>query len=151
MKTNRTLRSLDLSKNKFKGTERRRWRYNGTRWERDPSTRKNPRKELVLDTMCDATSFQSIVESNHVCQLFLANKNNGVRETHEKEMRNINALENEGAKIRYKVVLAMFKLNTDLYNPVSKELSLFSLFIRDVDLTLILSCCSVVLMTYHSS
>ena len=85
-------------------------------------TKKNSRKELVLDTMCDVTSFQSIVQSNHVCSLFLANKNNGVRETHEKEMRSINALENEGAKIRYKVVLAMFKLNTDLYNPVSKEL-----------------------------
>ena len=119
MKTNRTLRSLDLSKNKIRGTEKRRWRYNGTRWERDPPTKKNSRKELVLDTMCDATSFQSILESNHVCQLFLANGNNGVLETHERDMRNINALENEGAKIRYKVVLSMFKLNTDLYNPVS--------------------------------
>ena len=92
--------------------------------------------------MCDATSFQSILESNYVCQLFLANGNNGVLETHEKEMRIINALENEGAKIRYKVVLAMFKLNTDLFNPVSKEVSLFSLLIRDLDPNTHLSCCT---------
>ena len=83
-----------------------------------PVNTKNLRKELVLDTMCDATSLQSIVESNHVCQLFLARNNNGVYETHERDLRNINALENEGAKIRYKVVLSMFKLNhNDLFNP----------------------------------
>ena len=122
MKTNRTLRSLDLRGNKLRQNPHR------GRWVRNelghyeyvaPANTKNLRKELVLDTMCDATSLQSIVESNHVCQLFLARNNNGVYETHERELSNINALENEGAKIRYKVVLSMFKLNTYLYNPVS--------------------------------
>ena len=32
-------------------------------------------------------------------------------------MRNINALETEGQKIRYKVVMTLFDFNTDLYNP----------------------------------
>jgi hypothetical protein len=32
-------------------------------------------------------------------------------------MKNINALDNEGRKIRYKVVLALFTINKDLFNP----------------------------------
>ena len=37
----------------------------------------------------------------------------------EDEFRKINALENEGEKIRYKVVLALCVLNKDLYDPRS--------------------------------
>ena len=96
-------------------TDRGRWMRTATGWERAPPTHpENCRKNLVLDTMCDASSIQSILESNHVCQLFLAKNNNGVYETHERDLRNINALENEGAKIRYKVVLSMFEINKDV-------------------------------------
>ena len=146
MKANRTLRSLDLSQNKIRGTESRMCRWTGTTWEQVGPIRKNSRKELVLDTMCDATSFQSIVESNHVCQLFLANRNNGVRETHERDFRNINALENEGAKIRYKVVLSMFKLNKDVSHS-RLTLHLMSLIMKHLFahsvLLLVLSCKAV--------
>jgi hypothetical protein len=38
--------------------------------------------------------------------------NNGNHETHENGFWNINALENEGQKIRYKVVLSLFTLKT---------------------------------------
>ena len=116
LKTNRTLRSLDLRGNKLKQhshLERCMWTENGYRIVK-PANPENTRKGLVLDTMCDATSFQSILESNHVCQLFLAKNNNGVLDTHERDLRNINALEDEGTKIRYKVVLSMFKLNKDV-------------------------------------
>ena len=94
----------------------RRWkrRWTGTGWELERVHPKNLRRDLILDTMCDATSFQSILESNHVCQLLLAKNNCGVYDTYERDMSNINALENEGAKIRYKVVLSMFTINTDV-------------------------------------
>ena len=98
--------------------DRGRWvRTENGSYERALPYPENCRRNLVLDTMCDATSIQSILESNHVCQLFLAKNNNGVYETHERDLRNINALENEGAKIRYKVVLSMFTISDDLFNP----------------------------------
>ena len=119
LKTNRTLRSLDLRGNKLKQHSHvGRWMRTENGYEYvKPTNPENSRKGLVSDTMCDATSFQSIVESNHVCQLFLAKNNNGVYETHERDLRNINALENEGTKIRYKVVLSMFTINKDLFSP----------------------------------
>ena len=121
LKSNRTLTTLNLTGNKIKAGVGRRWTWSRETGYVRNDNRKNSRKDLVLDTMCDSTTLKSIVDSNHVCQLFLAKNNNGVSETHERDLRNINALENEGAKIRYKVVLSMFKLNTDLFDPRSFE------------------------------
>ena len=52
--------------------------------------------------------------SNHTCNLILAGSN--YAGSNEEEFRKINALENEGEKIRYKVVLTLCVLNKDLYD-----------------------------------
>ena len=75
------------------------------------------RKELVKNALYDSTSLRSIIDSNHTCQLYLSDNNWGNRETHEVEIRKMNAFENEGKTIRYKLVLAMFTLKTIPFNP----------------------------------
>jgi hypothetical protein len=75
------------------------------------------RKELVKNALYDSTSLRSIIDSNHSCQLYLSDNNWGNGETHEVEIRKMNAFENEGKTIRYKLVLAMFTLKTIPFNP----------------------------------
>ena len=77
------------------------------------------RVELVNRAICDTTSLESIADSNHTCQLFLSSGKTLSQNsrTKEDEMKKINALESEGQKIRYKVVLALFAINTDLFKP----------------------------------
>ena len=96
LQSNTTLRLLDLQYNNFK--------------------MRKGRKDL-LKLLCDTTSLDSIVNSNHSCSLVVAGSNFG--RTRENELRNINRLENDGEKIRYKVVLALCVLNRDLYDPRS--------------------------------
>ena len=79
------------------------------------------RKVLIHSALCDTTSLAAIVDSNHVCQLTVSSGKSTYMNyrTQEDEMKNINALalEDEGMKIRYKVVLALFTINTDLFDP----------------------------------
>ena len=79
------------------------------------------RKVLIHSALCDTTSLQAIVDSNHVCQLTVSTGKLTYDNysTKEDEMKNINALalEDEGKKIRYKVVLALFTTNPNLFNP----------------------------------
>jgi len=135
LKSNRTLLTLNLSGNNIKAKPKRYQRSaNGWGWERIT----NPvhvRKDFILDSMCDSTSIKSILESNHTCQLFIANNNNGVYETNELAMRKINKLDNEGLKIRHKVVLSMFKLNKELFD---------SRMFNDVPLELVSLSCNMV-------
>ena len=70
------------------------------------------RKALIKGALCDPTSLQTIAESNHTCLVTLNSGSNGNYATHENEFRNINALENEGQKIRYKVIVALFTMKT---------------------------------------
>ena len=70
------------------------------------------RKELIKRALCDPTSLQTIAESNHTCLVTLNKRNIGNNVTHENGFWNINALDNEGQKIRYKVVLSLFTLKT---------------------------------------
>ena len=101
LQNNTTLRSLDLKDNKIKAK----------------ST--TGRKDL-FKAICDTTSLDSIANnSNHTCCLAVAGCNFGG--SNENELYKINALENEGEKIRYKVVLALCSLNKDLYDPRSFE------------------------------
>ena len=92
-------------------------------------------RKPILMAMCDTSSLDSIVNnSNHTCSVLLSDKNYGMSTLENKrarfwqdpskwinlpfvEMGKINALENEGEKIRYKVVLALTVMNKDLYNP----------------------------------
>ncbi len=78
---------------------------------------KSGRKELIKGALCDPTSLQSIAESNHTCLVTLNNGTNGNKVTHENEFRKINMLENEGQKIRYKVIVSLFTLKTVAFNP----------------------------------
>ena len=79
------------------------------------------RKVLIHSALCDTTSLQAIVDSNHVCQLTVSTGKLTYDNysTKEDEMKNINALalEDEGKKIRYKVVLALFTTNPNLFKP----------------------------------
>jgi Ran GTPase-activating protein (RanGAP) involved in mRNA processing and transport len=101
LKNNRTLLSLDLGDCNIKIV--------------------TGRKVLIHSALCDTTSLQAIVDSNHVCQLTVSSGKSTYMNyrTQEDEMKNINALalEDEGKKIRYKVVLALFTTNPNLFNP----------------------------------
>jgi len=103
LQKNNTLQTLDLMGNNFSS--------------RRIYTSKNDfvgRKE-ILKALCDTTSLDSIANnSNHTCNLILAGCN--YAGSHEQEFSKINALENDGEKIRYKVVLALCILNKDLYD-----------------------------------
>ena len=74
------------------------------------------RKEFIKGALCDPTSLQTIAESNHTCLVTLNKGNNGNLDTRENEFRKINALENEGQKIRYKVIVSLFTLKTIAFN-----------------------------------
>jgi len=78
---------------------------------------KSGRKDLIQLALCDHTSLQSIAESNHTCLVTLNNGKNGNLHTHEEKFRSINALENEGQKIGYKVIASLFTLKTIAFNP----------------------------------
>jgi len=73
-------------------------------------------RQELFKALCDPTSLDSIMNSNHTCRLIVAGKNYG---TNEEEINKINVLENEGTKIRYKVVLAYSWMNKDIYDPRS--------------------------------
>ncbi len=79
-------------------------------------TVKSGRKELINRALCDPTSLQTIAESNHTSLVTLNRGNSGNCNTHENEFRNTNALENEGQKIRYKVIVVLFTLRTIAFN-----------------------------------
>ena len=116
LKKNTTLLSLDLSDNKIKVTGR---------------------KELIQSIICDTTSLEAVANSNHTLKLIMTNGKYKNDITREDELRNINTLrkktegikdstlfdtsETEGQKIRYKVVLALFSMNTDLFSPTNFE------------------------------
>jgi len=75
------------------------------------------RRELINRALCNPDSLQTIAASNHTCLVTLNSGKNGDRRTHEDKFRKINALENEGKKIRYKVIAALFTLKTIEFNP----------------------------------
>ena len=116
LKKNTTLLSLDLSDNKIKVTGRR---------------------ELIRSIICDTTSLEAVANSNHTLKLIMTNGKYKNDITREDELRNINTLrkktegvkdstlfdtsETEGQKIRYKVVLALFSMNTNLFSPTNFE------------------------------
>jgi len=97
LRNNSTLLTLNMSSNNMKIMER---------------------KNLIRRALCDPTSLQTIAESNHTCLVTLNKGNNGNFSTNENEFRNINALENEGQKIRYKVIASLFTLKTIKFDPL---------------------------------
>jgi len=101
LKNNSTLLTLDLTDNKIK-------------------PKSGGRKELVKNALFDSTSLlESIIDSNHSCQVYLSDNNWGNKDTHEVEIRKMNAFGNKGKTIRYKLVLAMFTLKTIPFNPLA--------------------------------
>ena len=95
LQNNSTLKSLDLQGNNLKIQTGRKG---------------------MFKALCDTTSLDAIANSsNHTCRVVIAGKNYGG--THEEELNKINALENDGEKIRYKVVLALCQMNKELYDP----------------------------------
>lgn len=95
LQKNSTLKSLDLQGNNLKVQTGRKG---------------------MFKALCDTTSLDAIANnSNHTCRIIIAGKNYGG--TCEEELNKINALENEGEKIRYKVVLALCQMNKELYDP----------------------------------
>ena len=100
LKKNSTLLTLDLC-------------YNSIRVE-------TGRKELLRGSFCDTSDgLQSIATSNHTCALTMVDGTFKNDVTREIETRNINLLDSEGMKIRYKVVMALFTFNPDLFHPRS--------------------------------
>ena len=125
LKRNTNLAHLDLKGNKF--TEKAvpffvdALRNNSTVLSLDISSnniKMSGRAELIRGALCDSTSLQTIAELNHTCQVRLNCGNNGNRITYEDGFRNINSLENEGQKIRYKVIASLFTLETIKFDPL---------------------------------
>eukprot|EP00984_Skeletonema_dohrnii_P004626 scaffold1634_cov118-Skeletonema_dohrnii-CCMP3373.AAC.24 len=126
LRNNSTLLTFDLTGNKsLKTVEKRgirRWRYVEGRFGLDES-RSTPhvdggRAKIVKSALFDTTSLDSIAASNHTCALSMTGHNHN--DSFEESIRKINALDaSEGIKIRYKLVLALNHVNTDLYNPRS--------------------------------
>ena len=80
------------------------------------------RVALLRGALCDVSSLQAIVESNHKCAVTMVGGGGSYRNhiTNEKELRSINSLDiTEGEKIRLKVVFALFGLAPDLFDPRS--------------------------------
>ena len=79
------------------------------------------RAVLNRNALCDTSSLDAIANSNHTCVLTTTRGGEKYRNdlTREFEMKNINSLDSEGMKIRYKVVLALFSYNKDLFHPRS--------------------------------
>ncbi|KAK1739999.1 leucine-rich repeat protein, partial [Skeletonema marinoi] len=116
LRNNSTLLKFDLTGNKSLKTVKQRA---VSRW----GSRSTPhvdggRAKIVKDALFDTTSLDSIAASNHTCALSMTGHNHN--DSFEETIRRINALDaSEGAKIRYKLVLALNHVNTDLYNPRS--------------------------------
>jgi len=92
LQSNSTLRTLDLKHNNLKVQTGRKG---------------------MIKALCDTTSLDTVAnKSNHTCSIVIAGSSYGG--TYERELNNINALENEGQKIRYKVVLTLCLMNKDL-------------------------------------
>ena len=77
------------------------------------------RRALLKNAIMDTTSLQSVADSNHTCEVIMGDRNYRNDLTHEAELKSINSLDSEGMKIRYKVVLALFSYNKDLFHPRS--------------------------------
>lgn len=120
LKNNSTLLSFDLSGNKSMKTTSgggRRYVRATQSWEKIPKQDRG-RAEIVKGALFDATSLETIVNSNHMCAVTMAGFNQG--DAHEDTIRKINSLDvSDGKKIRYKVVLALNDVNKDLYDPCS--------------------------------
>ena len=78
----------------------------------------------MIKALCDMSSLDSVVNSNHTCSVIVSGNNYGG--TFEVELNKINALENEGEKIRYKVNLAKTQnkdfVDTHTFDDVPLEL-----------------------------
>jgi len=94
LQNNNTLRSIDLDYNNI---------------------HVNKGRKVLLKALCDPSSLDSILNSNHSCRLVTSGLN--YRGMYEGELGNINSLDNEGEKIRYKIVLALCQMNKELYDP----------------------------------
>eukprot|EP00574_Skeletonema_japonicum_P001287 CAMPEP_0201741184 /NCGR_PEP_ID=MMETSP0593-20130828/46684_1 /ASSEMBLY_ACC=CAM_ASM_000672 /TAXON_ID=267983 /ORGANISM="Skeletonema japonicum, Strain CCMP2506" /LENGTH=750 /DNA_ID=CAMNT_0048235513 /DNA_START=170 /DNA_END=2419 /DNA_ORIENTATION=- len=128
LQNNSTLIKFDLTGNKSLRTVQRRAINRGGyvsvngHWVLDES-RCTPhvdggRAKIVKVALFDTTSLDSIAGSNHTCALAMTGHNHN--DSFEETIRKINSLDvREGAKIRYKVVLAINHVNSDLYNPRS--------------------------------
>ena len=76
------------------------------------------RKKLRWSIICDPTSLKTVVDSNHTFNLVMnfGNYKNSI--TFDEELRNINSPKiSEAKKIHYKVMLALFGMNTELFCP----------------------------------
>ena len=104
LRNNSTLLSLNLTGNNIKV---------------DKQSDKTGRAALLKNAILDTTSLQTIADSNHSYQVIMGDRNYRNDLTHEAEMKSINSLDSEGMKIRYKVVLALFSYNKDLFHPRS--------------------------------
>ena len=104
LRNNSTLLSFNLTGNNIKV---------------DKQSDKTGRAALLKNAILDTTSLQTIADSNHSCQVIMGDRKFRNDLTHEYEMKSINSLDSEGIKIRYKVVLALFSYNKDLFHPRS--------------------------------
>ena len=115
LKSNSTLLNLDLSRNNsMKMGGQTVYSYRNGSYKTTPEGAK---ALIVKKALLDTTSLESIASSNHTCEVKMSELNHV---NWEETIRKINALDvSQGQKIRLKVVLAMSRVNTGLYDPRS--------------------------------
>ncbi|EJK57718.1 hypothetical protein THAOC_22197, partial [Thalassiosira oceanica] len=115
LKRNTTLTSLYLEGNnklRVMSGGRRQWNRVERAYENLPTVQRG--RSEIISCLFDPSSLQSLVDSNHTCMVACGSSVDcGTRI--EKLMTKINALENVGEKLRYKVVLALNETE-GLYN-----------------------------------
>lgn len=118
LKSNATLSLLDLRENKALKAKGRRWeyRYNHELRQHEQTPVQPKGRELIIErALFDTSSLDAIASSsNHTCALKMGGKVLGTSD--EGLLRKIQSLENEGLKIRLKVVLALTEKNKGLFD-----------------------------------
>mmetsp|Transcript_30684 Transcript_30684/g.73029 ORF Transcript_30684/g.73029 Transcript_30684/m.73029 type:complete len:342 (+) Transcript_30684:425-1450(+) len=117
LRGNSSLFTLDLSGNKSMKANHG-GRYLGWDFENRCSKRSpvvdGSRMLIIKGALFDTSSLQAVANSNHKCTVKMSsrNKNN----SHELTIAAINELDDEGLKVRLKVVLALTEVNKDLHD-----------------------------------
>ena len=169
LQQNSTLRTLDIMGNSsIKIQSGGRYDYSsyyaGGDWSNLTRKPVVPRGKMEIEqkALFDTTSLQSIASSNHSCSVMMANGNIGnsnaktiakVRTGRRMKYRassptltpfpiclQINSLENEGLKVRLKVLLAINRSNQELYNALPLgdiPLELFPMLLELVQQTVV--------------
>lgn len=116
LRGNSSLFTLDLSGNKSMKVQHRgryRWDSENGCYKRSPVVN-GSRMLIIKGALFDTSSLEAVANSNHKCAVKMSDRN--MNNSHELTIAAINELDDEGLKVRLKVVLALTEVNKDLHD-----------------------------------